>query len=164
MDLVLRVLFNRFQIIFDQIRLTFSVAIGTIKINIKCITAVSTVNIPKPRRSCSWTYKINQLLISPNERLNNIILERTIEYNTTQPQNSTAKESNATSEIKSTWKERPKSTWPTHCSHVRHKLSRLSYGTSFLAVTCGLCRDMPLQKLSRVAIFASLQECVFSSL
>ena len=34
--------------------------------------------------------------MSPNERLNNIILERTIEYNTTLPQNSTAKESNAT--------------------------------------------------------------------
>ena len=40
----------------------------------------------------------------------------------------------------------------------------LSYGTSFLAMTCGLCRDMPLQKLSGVAIFASLQESVFSSL
>ena len=37
--------------------------------------------------------------MSPNERLNYIILERTIEYNTPQPQNSTAKESNATSEI-----------------------------------------------------------------
>ena len=37
--------------------------------------------------------------MSPNERLNNIILERTIEYNTTQPQNSRAKESNAISEI-----------------------------------------------------------------
>ena len=36
--------------------------------------------------------------MSPNERLNNIILERTIQDNTTQPQNSTAKESNATSE------------------------------------------------------------------
>ena len=59
----------------------------------------STVNIPKPMRSCSWTCKVNKLLVSPNERLNNIILERTIEYNTTQPQNSTAKESNATSEI-----------------------------------------------------------------
>ena len=126
MDPVLRVLFHRFQIIFDRIRLTFSVAIGTIKINIKCITAVSTVNIPKPRRSCSWTYKINKLLVSPNERLNNIILERTIEYKTTQPQNSTAKESNATSEIESTSKERPKSTWPTHCSHVCHKLSHVS--------------------------------------
>ena len=32
----------------NDIRLTFSVATGTIKIN-KCITAVSTVNIPKPR-------------------------------------------------------------------------------------------------------------------
>ena len=37
--------------------------------------------------------------MSPNERLNNIILERTIKYNTTQPQNSTAKESKAVSEI-----------------------------------------------------------------
>ena len=35
MDLALRVLFHRFQIIFDRIRLTFSVAIETIKIN-KC--------------------------------------------------------------------------------------------------------------------------------
>ena len=47
-------------------------------------------------------YKINKLLVSPNGRLNNIILEKTIQYNTTQPQNSTAKESNATSEIEST--------------------------------------------------------------
>ena len=47
--------------------------------------------------------------MSLNEHLNSIILERTIEYNTTQPQNSTAKESNATSEMKSTWKESPKS-------------------------------------------------------
>ena len=45
-------------------------------------TTVSTVNIPKPSRSCSLTYKINMLLVSPNERLNNIILERTIKYNT----------------------------------------------------------------------------------
>ena len=81
-------------------------------------------------------YRINKLLVSPNERLNNIILERTIEYNTTQPQNSTAKESNATSEIESTWKERPKSTWPTHvltCSS--QVITCLSYGTSLLAVT-----------------------------
>ena len=46
--------------------------------------------------------------------LNNIILERTIEYNTTQPQNSTAKEFNATSEIESTLKEGPESTLPAH--------------------------------------------------
>ena len=39
-------------------------------------------NIPKPRPSCSWTYKINKLLVSPNERLNNVILERTVEYHT----------------------------------------------------------------------------------
>ena len=35
MDLALTVLFHRFQIIFDWIRLTFSIAIGTIKIS-KC--------------------------------------------------------------------------------------------------------------------------------
>ena len=137
MDLALRVLFHRFQIIFDRMRLTFSVAVGTIKINIKCITAVSTINIPKPRQSCLWTYKIYKLLVSPNERLNNIILERTFECNTTQPQNSTAKESNATSEIESTWKWRPKYTWPTHvltCSS--QVITCLSYGTSLLAMTC----------------------------
>ena len=44
-----------------------------------------------------------------NEHLNTIILERTAEYNTTQPQNSTAKESNVTSERETTWKESPKS-------------------------------------------------------
>ena len=38
-------------------------------------------NILTPRRSCSWTYKINKLLVSPNERLNNIILDRAIKYN-----------------------------------------------------------------------------------
>ena len=42
--------------------------------------------------------------MSTNERLNNIILERTIQYNTSQPQNFTAKESNTTSEIESTLK------------------------------------------------------------
>ena len=74
--------------------------------------------------------------MSPNERLNNIILERTIEYDTTQPQNSTAKESNPTFEIESTWKERPKSTWPAHMrTCLSHALSRLGYGTTLLAVT-----------------------------
>ena len=107
MDLALRVLFHRFQKIFDKIRLTFSVATGTIKIN-KCITAVSTVNIPKPRRSCSWTYKINKFLVSPNERLSNIIPERTIEYNTTQHHVLTC---------------------------LSQVITCLSYGTSLLAVT-----------------------------
>ena len=41
-------------------------------------TAVSTVNIPKSRRSCSWTYRITKLLVNPKEHFNNIILERTI--------------------------------------------------------------------------------------
>ena len=51
-------------------------------------------------------------------------------------QNFTAKESNATSEIESTWKKRPKFTWPAHmltCSP--HVLSHVSV-TSLLAVTC----------------------------
>ena len=51
----------------------------------------------------------------------------------TQPQNSTAKESNATSK-----KERAKSTWPTHvltCSSQLQVITFLSYGTSLLAVT-----------------------------
>ena len=72
--------------------------------------------------------------MSLNERLNNVILERTIEYNTTQPQNPTAKESNATSEIESAWKDQSLHGRLT-CSHVRHKLSGLSYGTSVLAMT-----------------------------
>ena len=125
MDLALRVLFHRFQIIFDRMRLTFSVAIGTIKIN-KCITAVSTVNIPKPRRSCSCTYEINKLLVSPNKLLNNIILERTIEYSTTRPQNSAAKEPIATSEIEAHGKKDQSSHGLLTCSHVRHKLSHVS--------------------------------------
>ena len=40
-DLALGVLFHRFQVIFDRIRLTFSVAIRSIKIN-KCNYSVST--------------------------------------------------------------------------------------------------------------------------
>ena len=66
--------------------------------------------------------------MSPNERLNNIILE----YNTTQPQNSTAKESNAASEIESTLKE-------IACSRahmfVTCIVTCLTYSTSLLAVT-----------------------------
>ena len=134
MDLALRVLFHRFQIIFDRIRLTFSVATGTIKIKIKYITAVFTVNIPKPRRSCSWTYKINKLLVSPNERLNNIILERTIEYNTTQPQNSTQKNLTLPLRSRAHGKKDQSPHGPLTCSHVSHKLSRVS--VTVYAVTC----------------------------
>ena len=136
MDLALGVLFHRFQIIFDRVRLTFSVTIETMK--------------------------INKLLVSPNERLNNIILERTIEYNTTQPQNSTAKDSNATSEIVSTWKERAKSTWPTHVLTCSSQVN--FYGTSLLAVTIvnNYAVTCPCKKLSGVAILVSLQECGFS--
>ena len=77
MHLALRVLFHQFQIIFDRIRLTFSVATGTKSTNAIKYSR-STVNIPQFRWSCSWTYKINKLLMSPNERFNDIILERTI--------------------------------------------------------------------------------------
>ena len=85
-------------------RPTFSVAIGTIEIN-KCHqnTARELQLFPQLTfQSLGDRFvniKISKLLVSPNECLNNIILERTIEYTTTQPQNSTAKESNATSEI-----------------------------------------------------------------
>ena len=58
------------------------------------------------------------------------MLERTIQYNATQPQNSTAKESNTTSEIESTLKERPKSTLPAHMFAT----CIVTYGTSLLAM------------------------------
>ena len=79
--------------------------------------------------------QINKHLVSPNKRLNNIILERTIEYNTNQPQNSTAKESNATSEFEAHGKKDQSPHGLLTRTHVRHKLSRLSYGTSLLALT-----------------------------
>ena len=61
MDPALRVLFHRLQTLFDQIRLTFSVAAGTtVNQQMQSNTAVFTVNIPTPRRSCSWTYNINR--------------------------------------------------------------------------------------------------------
>ena len=82
--------------------------------------------------------------------------------------------------IESTLKERPKFVYGNAyglltCSHVYHMSQRvtclmtcLSYGTSLLAVTYLRYQftghDMPLQKLSGVAIFVSLQECVSSSL
>ena len=66
--------------------------------------------------------------MSPNERLNNIILESTIEYNTTQPQNSTAKESNATSEIEAHGKEDQSPNGLFTCSHVTScHMSQLRY-------------------------------------
>ena len=55
MDLPVRVLFHWFQTIFGRIRLTFSVAIWN-----QSNTAVSIVNIPRPRQLCSWTYQINR--------------------------------------------------------------------------------------------------------
>ena len=65
--------------------------------------------------------------MSPNECLNNIIFKRTIEYNTTsQPQNSTTKEYNATSEIEAHGKKDQSSHGLLMCSHVRHKLSHVS--------------------------------------
>ena len=73
--------------------------------------------------------------MSPNERLNNITLERTIQYCTTQLQDSKAKESNATSEmseIESTLKE-------IACSRAHMFITCIvtcvTYSTSLLAVT-----------------------------
>ena len=78
--------------------------------------------------------KINKLLVNPYERLNNIILERTIENNTTQPQNLTAKESNSTSEIEAHRKKDQSP--PTHALTCSSQvITCLSYGTSLLAVT-----------------------------
>ena len=126
MDLALRVLFHGFQIIFDQIQLIFSVK-STVT---NAITAVSTVNILKPRQSCSWTYKINKLLVSPNEWTNehlNIILERTFEYKRIQ---------RYLCWVQGTWKERPKSTWPAHVQTcLSQAITCLSYSTSLLAVS-----------------------------
>ena len=78
--------------------------------------AVSTVNILKPRWSCSWTYEINKLLAGLNKHLNNIIFERTMKYNTSQPQNSTAKESRSTAHGQKVQSLHGLLT----CSHVRH--------------------------------------------
>ena len=66
--------------------------------------------------------------MSPNERLNNIILERIIEYSTTQPQNSTAKESNATSEIEAHGKKDQK----VHTAYSRAHMFVTSYHMSQL--------------------------------
>ena len=75
--------------------------------------------------------------MSPNECLNNVILERTIEYKTTEFQNSTAKESNATSKLSGIEAHGKKDQSPP--THVLTCLSQvitcLSYGTSLLAVT-----------------------------
>ena len=49
MDLAFRVLFHRFQIIFDHITTELSVTTGTNQ-QMQSNTAVSTVNIPKPRQ------------------------------------------------------------------------------------------------------------------
>ena len=58
MDPALRVLFHRFQTIFDRIRLTFSFAA---ELNQQIITnAIKYSCFHKPRRLSSWTYKINK--------------------------------------------------------------------------------------------------------
>ena len=55
-----------------------------------------------------------------------------MEYNTTQPK---IQKSNATSEIEARGKKDQSPHGLFTCSHVRHKLSRLSYSTSLLAMT-----------------------------
>ena len=128
MDHALKVLFHQFQIIFDWIRLTLSVA----KLNQQMQSIqlfprkVSTVSTAKPRRSCSSAHELNKFLEGLNEHLNSIILERTIEYNTTQPQNPTAKESNALR-----WRAHGKKVQSVHglltCSYVCHIGKNVTY-------------------------------------
>ena len=96
--------------------------------------------------------------MSPNERLNNIILERTIEYNTTQLK--IPRQKNPTLPLRSRAHgkkdQSPHGLLTAQMFVTSYHMSQLRYQFP--------SRDMPLQKLSGVAIFASLQECIFSSL
>ena len=56
MDLAFRVLFHRFQTIYDWIKTELSVATGTNQ-QMQSNTAVSSFNISKPIKSYSWTNK-----------------------------------------------------------------------------------------------------------
>ena len=71
--------------------------------------------------------------MSPNECLNNIIFERIIEYNATQVQNSTAKDSNVTVAIEVHGKKDKSPHDLLTCSP--QVITCLSYGTSLLALT-----------------------------
>ena len=77
-------------------------------------TAVSTDIIPKPRWSCSWTCEINKLFVSRNERLNSIILERTIEFNTYPASKFHGKRIQPYLWDREQMEERTKYTWPTY--------------------------------------------------
>ena len=140
-----------------RIRLTFSVA-TELNQQIQSNTAVSTVNIPKTRWSCSWTYNINKLLVSPNERLNNIRRQRTI---ATYPASKFHGQKNPTLPLKSRahGKKDQRLHGPLTCSHNRH----ISYHMSQLRYQF-TARDVPLQKLSGVTILVSLQECGLSKI
>ena len=138
-----------------RIRLTFSVA-TELNQQMQSNTAVSTVNIPKTKWSCSWKYNINKLLVSPSERLNNIRLQRTI---VTYP----ASKFHGERIQRYLWNrehmERKTKDYMA-CSHAHiivafRITSQLRY--QFTA------RDVPLQKLSGVAILVSLQECGLTS-
>ena len=93
--------------------------------------------------------------MSPNERLNNIIFERTIEYlNTSPPSKFHGKR------IQRYLRDRKHTERKTKvhvaCSHVHHVLSRLSY--QFTG------RDMHLQKISGMAIFVLKGMWVFQNI
>ena len=114
--------------LFDRILLTFSVAIGTKSTNaIKRVQPGDLIQL--------FPMITSQSLGDRGRELNNITLERTIEYNTTQPQNSTAKESNATSEIESTLMIERRTKVYIACSRAHMFVSCLSYRNSLLAVT-----------------------------
>ena len=114
-------------------------------------TAVFTDDIPRPRRSCSWTYKINKFFFSPNERLNNIMLEKPIEYINTYP------------------------AWKFHGKRIQRYLRdreqterktkvHAACSHAYMFTTCLITclsyqftgRDMPLQKLKRAGHFCVL--------
>ena len=98
---------------------------------------VSVTCFSKPRRSCSWIYEINKLLVSLNKRLNNIMLERTIEYNTNQPR-LIPRQKNPTLSLRPRHKERKTKVHMAYSrAHVRHKLSHVS-------VTVALYLSWPL--------------------
>ena len=138
MDLALRVLFHRFQTIFKRIRLTFSVA--------------TELN---QQLKCNQIQLLYTSSSSARTNIFHILLERTIEYYTYPASKFHVKRIQcATSEIESAWKGRPKFTWPANRLTCSPRLiTRLSYQFT----GC----DMPLQKLSGMAIFVSLQECGF---
>ena len=125
MDLALRVLFHRFQIIFDWIRRShvspYLSRLELLKIN-KCNQIQlfpRLISQNQGDRSCWWTHEINIAPRGPERTFHNIILESTVKYNNSQPQNFTAKESRSTARAHGD-KVQSSLHGLLTCSHVRH--------------------------------------------